>query len=250
MSWYNSSWNYRLPVSVNNLSGASTIDATVSFGAEVELFWDNTRADGYDIRFTQADGVTECAYNRHTWNSSTKTARFDVDAISAGSSDGTVVVFMYFGNSATTDGSTSPTISSAKTGTIELAEPGIPRVLVAPFRPGETIAQQKVTKSSAGQIDVWMDCRTMLQKQANAFNDSKRYEEIAWVTVQSLSGGSDDSGRYDESVTTISDPGWVKVRIKAGSSGTDYTLAVTIGTSNQRVIQARAIVDVQDLDES
>jgi hypothetical protein len=90
----------------------------------------------------------------------------------------------------------------------------------------------------------------MLQRQANTFNDSNRYEEIAWATVQSLSGGSDDAARYDESLTTISDPGWIKVRIKAGSSGTDYTLAVTIGTSKQRVIQARAIVDVQDLDES
>ena len=250
MSWYDSNWPLRLPVSVNNLSGAGTIDASITINADVPVFWDNVRGDGFDVRFTNADGNSSLAYNRASWNYSGKSAQFDIDSIATGNSDATVVIWMYFGNASTSDGSTSPSISGAKSGSLELSQPGSPRIILTPFRPGETIAQQKVTKASTEEIDVWVDCRSALQVRADPSQGSKRYEEISFATVQVTAGGVDDAGRYDETLTTVSDPGWVKVRVKGGSSGTDYTLVVKIGTSTTRVLEARAIVDVQDIDES
>jgi len=250
MSWFDSDWGLRLPVSINNLSGSGTIDSSVQIGPDVALFWDNVRGDGFDVRVTDKDGITPLAYNRQTWNYSSKLAQFDVDSISAGNSDATVVIFLYFGKAAATDGSTSPTISGAKTGSIQLAASSTPVVVLTPFRPGETVCQQRVTKTSAEEIDVWVDCRRALQSRVTANQDSLRLEEISYVTVEVLSGGTDDAGRYDESLTRISDPGWAMVRVKGGSSGSNYTLSVTIGTSLTRVLQARAIVDVQDIDES
>lgn len=250
MSWYNSNWQYRLPISVNNLSGASTIDATVIPTGDVELFWSKVASTGHDVRFTASDGATLLAYNRASWTYASRSASFDVDSISASSSDATVVIFMYFGYSAASDGSTSPTISGAKSTSIEVASPGTPRVNLVPFRPGETLAQQKVTKAAAEEIDVWIDCRKALQNRTDAYSNSQRFEEIDYIQVAVEAGGTDDAGRYNEALTTISDPGWVKVRVKGGSSGTDYTLVVTVGTSTTRVLEARAIVDVQDIDES
>jgi hypothetical protein len=250
VSWYDSNWALRLPVSLNNLSGASTIDGTIQIGADVPLFWDSVRGDGFDVRFTGADGNSALAYNRAAWNYSAKTAQFDIDAISAGNADATCVIWMYFGNASTTDGSTSPSIASAKTGSLELSANSTPVVILAPFRPGETICQQRVTKAVAEEIDVWIDCRRALQARSTASQGSLRYEEIGYVQVAVESGGTDDAGRYDEALTTVSDPGWVKVRVKGGASGSDYTLVVTIGTSQTRVLEARAIVDVQDIDES
>ena len=250
MSWYHSNWQYRLPVSVNNLGGASTIDVNVIPTGDVELFWSKVAATGNDVRFTASDGGTELAYNRASWGYAARSASFNVDSVTPSSSDATVVIFMYFGYSAASDGSTSVTIASAKTSAIEVASPGTPRVNLIPFRPGETLAQQKVTKAAAEQIDVWIDCRRALQGRSDAYSNSQRFEEIGHVTVAVEAGGTDDAGRYDEALTTISDPGWVKVRVKGGSSGTDYTLVVTIGTSQTRVLEARAVVDVQDIDES
>ena len=250
MSWYNSNWQYRLPISVNNLGGASTIDVNVIPTGDVELFWSKVASTGYDVRFTASDGASPLAYNRASWTHATRSASFNVDAVSAASSDATVVIFMYFGYSAASDGSTSVTIASPKTGSIEVASPGTPRVNLVPFRAGETLAQQKVTKAAAEQIDVWIDCRKALQSRSDAYSNSQRFEEIGYIQVAVEEGGTDDAGRYDEALTTISDPGWVKVRVKGGSSGTDYTLIVTVGTSSTRVLEARAVVDVQDIDES
>ena len=250
MSWYSSNWVYRLPVSINNTSGATTFDATITVPVDSELFWSKVESDGHDVRFTKSDGVTLLAYNRATWNYSDRAAVFNVDSVTCTSNDATANMFMYFGYSSASDGSTSPSIASAKTGTIELACPSGQTVKLLPFRPGETIAQQKITKGATEEIDVWIDCRRALQVRCEAYEQSRRYEEIDYVGVQVTSGGSDDAARYDESKTTISDPGWIKCRIKAGSSGTDYTLVVTIGTSTTRILQARAIVDVQDIDES
>lgn len=251
MSWYSSNWGYRLPVAIDNTSGATTIDATITVPIDAELFWSKVETDGHDVRFTGSDGVTVLAYNRATWNHGNRSAVFNVDSVTCGSNDATAVMFMYFGNSAASDGSTSPTITGAKTGTIELAcHTGGQTVLLAPFSPGETIAQQKITKSSTEEVDIWVDCRRALQARCQSYEKSRRYEEIDYVGVQVTSSGTDDTGRYDESKTTVSDPGWVKVRLKSGTSGTDYTLVVTIGTSTTRVLQARALLDVQDIDES
>ena len=250
MSWYNSNWALRLPVSINNLGGSGTIDATLTVAQDVAVFWDNVKSDGFDVRFADRSGNALLAYNRAAFNYSAKTATFDIDSITVGNSDSTAAIYMYFGNAGATDGSTSPTITSAKTASLELAAPGSPRVNLAPFRPGETIAQQRLTKAALEEIDVWIDCRTALQRRSKASEGSTRYEEIDYITVAVLSSGVDDAGRHDETKTTISDPGWVKVRVKGGSSGSDYTLVVTVGTSQSRVLEARAIVDVQDIDES
>tara|TARA_R100000234_G_scaffold56126_1_gene33812 strand:+ start:309 stop:1064 length:756 start_codon:yes stop_codon:yes gene_type:complete len=251
MSWYSNTWGYRLPVSINNTSGATSFDATITVPFDAQIFWSNVENDGHDVRFTSSDGMTVLAYNRATWNYSDRVAIFNVDSVPCASNDATAIMFMYFGNSSASDGSTSPSISSAKTGSIELASHvGGQTVVLRPFRAGETIAQQKISKTSNEEIDVWIDCRRALQKRSVAFNKSRRLEEVDYIQVQVLANGSDQSGQYDESKTTLSDPGWVKCRLKAGSSGTDYTLAVTIGTSQTRVLQARAIVDVQDIDES
>jgi len=250
MSWFDSDWKHRIPVTVNNTSGATTFDASITVPVDCSLFWNAVASTGNDVRFTKSDGVTPLAYNRRVWTYANNSGEFDIDAATCASNDATAVVFMYFGNASAGDGSTSPTISSAKTGSIELACHSGQTVLLVPFRPGETIAQQVVTKSSTEEIDVWIDCRRALLTRCEAFESSARLEEIDYAAVQVLSGGSDDAARYDESKTRLIDPGFLKVRIKAGSSGTDYTLSVTIGTSLTRVLQARAIVDVQDIDES
>jgi hypothetical protein len=251
MSWYSDSWGYRIPVSIDNTSGATTHDATITVPYDAELFWDNCETDGHDVRFTKSDGMTALAYNRATWNHGNRSAVFNVDSVTCASNDATAVMFMYFGNNSASDGSTSPTISSAKTGAIELAcHTGGQTVLLKPFRPGEVIAQQVITKTASEAIDVWIDCRRALQTRCESFSKSRRYEEIDYIQVSVLADGADQSGQYDETKTTLSDPGWAKVRVKAGSSGTDYTLVVTIGTSTTRVLQARAVVDVQDIDES
>ena len=49
--WFNSNWQYRIPVTVTNAGGVLT-DFQVKVDLGPSFFWDNTRADGADIRFT------------------------------------------------------------------------------------------------------------------------------------------------------------------------------------------------------
>ena len=103
---------------------------------------------------------------------------------------------------------------------------------------------------AAEEIDVWVDCRRMLARRRDATEYSMRYEEIHSINANVEANGSNQSSMIDETKTRALSNGWARCRVKAGSSGTSYVVIVKITTSLARVIEARAIMKVQDTDES
>lgn len=99
MAWYNASWTYRQKITMN----ATLIDEVFSVlpiaGSELGAdFFNNSQADGDDIRFTQDDGTTELACYILNHDAGTDTGRYfvDVSAISNISTD--VDIYVYYGN--------------------------------------------------------------------------------------------------------------------------------------------------------
>ncbi len=50
MSWYAEASKYRVPVAVDNNSGASTIDVTLTIPKDFGMFWNNVATNGHDIK--------------------------------------------------------------------------------------------------------------------------------------------------------------------------------------------------------
>ncbi|MGW8247771.1 MAG: DUF2341 domain-containing protein, partial [Acidiferrobacterales bacterium] len=101
--WYNANWKYRKETVLDGSKFCATVS---SFPVLVKLTGDtdlqaNARADGFDILFTAADGVTKLPHEIESFNKATGDliAWVKVD-ITSGTSQS---IYMYYGNSGAAD---------------------------------------------------------------------------------------------------------------------------------------------------
>lgn len=250
MTWYDKNWRYRAAVALDNSAGSgTTIDGQVTIPIHWDHFWNTIESNAHSIRFTQSDGTTGCNYNRQTWTYADRSGVFQIDGVQAIANESTVI-YMYWGNSSAGDGDGSPTISSAKTGEIEVSAP-LPPIVSLQLDPyGSSNPKPRFQKTVDEVVDVWIDCRPSLARRSSSNAGSSRYEEIHSVNVDVQTNGSSQASMFDETKTRVIDPGWVRIRVKAGSSGTAYTIIPKITTSLGRVIEARAIMKVVNTNEA
>ena len=96
--WYNTSWQYRVPISVDNTTGGALTNYQVLVTLSNSFDWANTNNDGSDIRLTSSDGVTEISYWIESWNDETSARIWvEVPSVAAGT---TTTVYLYYGNAA------------------------------------------------------------------------------------------------------------------------------------------------------
>lgn len=105
VDWYDTNWSHRLNVSVesDNFSTDMT-DFTIlvdssNFGAD---FWANVNADGSDIRFTGADGITEIGVEVVTIDTVAETMLLYVNVPGISATIDTQL-YAYFGNAGASD---------------------------------------------------------------------------------------------------------------------------------------------------
>ena len=250
MTWYDKNWKYRAAIALDNTAGSGPpIDGEVTIPVHWDHFWNTIESNAHSVRFTQSDGTTICAYNRQTWTYADRSGVFQIDAVQALANE-TVGIYMYWGNASAGDGDGSPTISSAKTGEIEVGAPTSPIVTLQLDPYGSSNPKPRFQKTVSEVLDVWIDCRPALARRGFSNAGSSRYEEIHCVNMLVETNGSAQASMIEETKTRIMDPGWVKVRVKAGSTGTSYTVIPRITTSLGRVIEARAIMKVVNTNEA
>jgi hypothetical protein len=115
MSWYNSSWDYRVKITIES----DEVDSTLTdFPVYVDLsdlpsgFHTNcNQTDARDIRVTRSDGTTECAREVVFYDSATDTGELHFKANSLSSSSNTDF-YIYYGNSSATEPASDSTYGS------------------------------------------------------------------------------------------------------------------------------------------
>ena len=95
--WFNSNWQYRIPVTISNPGGILT-DFQVKVDLGPAFRWDYARADGADIRFTSDDGMTTLDFWVEKWNSGTS-ATIWVEVPEIAANPESTNIYMYFGYS-------------------------------------------------------------------------------------------------------------------------------------------------------
>src|SRR3989338_9037174 len=105
-SWYNTSWQYRKKLIFDNSTQSENL---TNFPVLVKLTssrFDFTLAQsaGQDIRFADSDGTTLLPYEIESYDSSSSTANIWVKVPQVDASSSTDYIYMYYGNSSTTDG--------------------------------------------------------------------------------------------------------------------------------------------------
>jgi hypothetical protein len=116
MTWYNGSWNYRKPITINNNSG----DTLTAYQINVTVTYVTTKmnTDFSDIRFAYANGTNIPYWIESKTNSSIATVWIKVNLPNYGTSPtGDNIAYLYYGNpSATSASSDSNTFISAISG--------------------------------------------------------------------------------------------------------------------------------------
>ena len=99
-SWWNNSWSNRIKITFNNADQGANL---VNFPARVALTssrvtYGTFKANGDDIRFIDADGITELDYEIENWNTAS-TSNLWVEVPQIDSASSTDHIYMYYGNS-------------------------------------------------------------------------------------------------------------------------------------------------------
>lgn len=258
MTWYDEDWPRRTAVSVNNISGAATIDAQLAIPSDWPEFWSHVQSDGDDVRVTKADGVTLLSYDLDSWDYAAKTGNIQIDGYSGipnSGQDATLQIFIYWGHATAADASSSVSISSAKTMTVHLAQPGTGGYPVIRCRPPAIdvdIASSVITKQSTETIRVWWDLRDMMAIRGIRNEASKRLEEIDYFTFNVVTAIDGDAAAalFDETENYVADPHFISTLLKAGGDDSNYLMTLTVYTTEGRVLDFRATLKVNDLSAS
>jgi len=239
-------------VSLDNTAGsASATDWSLTIPESWDHFWDNTLANGYDAVITDQSGRTKLAFERQTWTHANQSGVLRTNDHSL-STTNMCHAFLYYGNSsASVDPVGAVSISSAITGHLELATPrgARPTVICRPERPGRTAPTPQISKVSTETIHLWWDLSRVLYGRRTESNGHRLLEEIRNVKIKVFDGASDETGMYSSTKTRIVNGRFVKTQLAAGSSGTDYTPRLTVETTENRILDFRALLQVRDVNE-
>ncbi|NTW22404.1 DUF2341 domain-containing protein [Candidatus Falkowbacteria bacterium] len=100
--WWNGSWPYKLPITINNTANSSALtdyQVLVEIASTTAGFWDNVNADGSDIRFVNSAQDTQLDFWVQYFNKTSSSTQIwvQVDSIPAASSS---QIYLYYGNAA------------------------------------------------------------------------------------------------------------------------------------------------------
>jgi hypothetical protein len=155
-------------------------------------------------------------------------------------------VYFYEPNE-TTDHSTSVTISTPKNGYILLSAPHS-RVVNA--RDSQSALDQPVQsfiKSESDEVHVFWIVTSQLAKRLTPYNERNDQEGIEYVTIHSYDDSGVDSSTRFQPQETRAGNGFIRATYRAGSSGSNYAIAINIITTLGQSLENRAILRVIDL---
>ncbi len=102
--WWNSGWNFRMPITVDNRSGSQTLtdqQVYIQVSSTTADLWRNIRTDGGDIRFLDYSETSELDFWTQTFDRTASSAKFWVKVPSVPAAS-TTKIYLYYGNSSAT----------------------------------------------------------------------------------------------------------------------------------------------------
>jgi hypothetical protein len=243
-------------------AGGAAADVSIAIPKDLDHIWDNIQADGDDFRVVLSDGKTKATYQLEAgYNAATRTATIGVDNVTMSPDDSILCLWLYYGNSTATAGAGSFTLTSAKTGVIQVEGPGVPRIIAARARPGATKPNQELAKTTDETLFVWQRIDGMVSRRARASAAKAGRECIVYASYTVETGGSAQASMVDnDTIRFLETPDgafWCRMTVKAGADSTNYVLIPLYATSTdtsagvtaEQILNPRALIKVRDVSE-
>ncbi len=252
-SWYNDTWNYRVPVVIQE----SQIDDTLTnFPVYVNLddfsssFFSNVKADGGDIRVTESNGITEVPVEVVSIDTSGTTGEIYFRATSLASTTNTTY-YVYYGNTtATTVASTTAygarnvwsnsyvLVSHMDDLTTSIVENSAGAVNGIKTNTSGTAVPGNPPEVSTGRIYEAQDLSTVpIQHTGNFLNSQTQYNVSLWFNPDNIAGSApQETNVYGHSLYGVSSAGnydWVSIGgSTAGTSANSSEICVRAFTNS------------------
>lgn len=241
-------WPSRVGICINHSAhDVAAKDVSVTVPADHELFWRSSAAggvqsDGKDIRVTTANGTTlVTALELTSFTYASRTLTMELDNASAGGSHDGEVLWLYWGNASATTVATTFVSASPLTGYILAGRPAPDRELTWRAEQfGVTAAADRIQKTANETILVAIRYRHMLAHRRMPYAGSLYEEEPSTLTYGCYDGGSADGAMVDLTAIRL-DNDFIYVLLKAGSSGSTYTVRVVMVTTGSNTGLARTV---------
>jgi len=256
VSWYDSDWKYRAPITVYNDAATGTYDWTAAIPSTFQHLFSNTVSAGEDIRITDADGTTPVTFDVASFSQANLTGTIEADNDPLQGTGYVNLRWIYYGYASATTAITAVAPASAKTGTLSMETPSGYVMRAGPEQPGATKPAFKVAKKSTESIDVYIDLTDVLVLRAETSQGSRAFEEPDYMVVTGRTANGTDSSIQSASahrfLLTPDGRLYAVVRLIAGTAGSDYTVIATITTTlspTPRVLDYRIWLQIRDVDE-
>jgi hypothetical protein len=242
---------YSYPIAVDNTGGAAgSSDVQVVLPTDLDLFWTTVQSDGDDVRLVDADGKTLLVYQLSAWVYATRSGTIQIDnyALPAGEM---CQIWLVWGNSSVSSAAGSFVAGAVKTGYIAVCAP-LGKLIPAireNFRAQRPRAQ--LQKASGESIFFTLDVREALgrRRKGQPWGGDYRCEEIDYVSYRVTLAGAAQGAMIDEAKIRFYPEG-PRLYLTAGSDGSEYTVEVTVVTTELQTLIFYVWLSVRNADES
>ncbi len=266
-------WSTRHPISVpHTVSPSGANDVAVAI-PKWHPIWAVLTSEGStdSVRVTAGDGYTELTYQLTdstflgAWSTATKDGGIKINDAPFIDTTTVGLLWVYYGNSSSSDGQGSVALSSEETGYLYSGIPHNSLLRVDGNRtpPGVTLVPVERAKTSDETVFFYVRLNRVRARNAYSVDGYRGFEAPFGATYTIDEAGSPASATFDVSaqrfVETERGDLLLLVLAKAGSDGTDYTAIVTVVTgfdqssvnnTKQTIEAARFLIKVNDPDET
>lgn len=243
----------RVSITLDSTAGSGSANYQVTIPANLSDFWDTIDASGNELRVTGPDGSTVLTYDLSGFSKTNRTCTIRIGSHTVGSAS-MGHAFLYYDMAGVSTGAGSPATASPRSGYIDVGD------VIAPIklrhqRPGDTKPADVVSKDSGASDWVWIDLGHTLDGMFLASDGHKDWEEISYVTYTVEASGAAVSTMLDVTSMRVINGRYIRMILKAGTTGVDNTLILTAVTTypNQqtgRTLVFRVLVKVLNVSET
>ncbi len=246
MGWYAPAglWRRRAAISVA-IAAATPVDVNVTIPADWDEFWDSLVAlgdtTGANLRIVWYDGKTVLNYSLDNgsggaFSVSGRLGRIQIDGMVVPAATAVLLIWIYFDPTASqSTAAVATVIATPVSGYIELGRPGQHQLQHMPQTPRSTKPRTIIHKTVNEQAFVWVRYDGALGKRMTPGNLSQVHEEPLYATISvQNAAGSDQAAMYDtDKLRWVWDARggmWLRCRVKAGTTATNYTAVILTRT--------------------
>jgi hypothetical protein len=246
-------WPYRAPVAIDNTAGsASATDVSIVVPKDWDLFWKYiNQTDGRDIRVCDADGWTVLTYQLTSLNIATRTLTIEVDGY-AMPAQAMCQIWIYWGATGVSSLAGSFVAAGAVNGYVLQSGPIGPVVPAIRENFRAVRPRSTVQKSTGESLYLTFDLRGALttRPKGQPFGGGLEFAEIDYVSYRVLTGGSVPMTPLSSTTKPRFLDGMVVVYITGGTVDTEYTIELTVVTTDGQTLLFFAWLSVRNPDEA